>query len=215
MRENASILTADASQQEMLHPSWEEYAFVDQPGESASDEMDAVGLAGVKHFYVNPLTGELRLCMPRTMEETFGGILADEMGLGKTIEILALVHARPFEQNRDVTEREPGYLTPHGRSKRQLDIFTKVRRLPRVRTTLIVCPMSLLAQWRDECLLASHPKTLRVDIHYGGTRCNDLVSRLSGPNAPDILITSYGTLMSEYMQMDQQRGGLYSGKLVI
>nr|GMD84242.1 ribonucleoside-diphosphate reductase large subunit [Ipomoea batatas] len=37
--------------------------------------------------------------------------------------------------------------------------------------TLIVCPMALLGQWKDELEAHSKPDSISVFVHYGGTRC--------------------------------------------
>ena len=56
----------------------------------------------------------------------FGGILADDMGLGKTIATLALVNSVPYD-------------SAHVEKNRYAS-----------KTTLIVVPMSLLTQWKEE-----------------------------------------------------------------
>ncbi|RUP49735.1 SNF2 family N-terminal domain-containing protein [Jimgerdemannia flammicorona] len=103
-----------------------------------------------------------------------------EMGLGKTIEILSLIHT-----NRPILPLPPSTSAPTRHSSP---------------TTLILCPMSLLAQWRDELLRGSAPGTLKVDVYYGGTKdraVRESCCRWDG-RAPDVLVTSYGTVMSEW-----------------
>ncbi|XP_020258482.1 transcription termination factor 2-like [Asparagus officinalis] len=39
--------------------------------------------------------------------------------------------------------------------------------------TLIVCPMALLGQWKDELETHSRPGSISVFIHYGCDRTND------------------------------------------
>lgn len=88
-----------------------------------------------------------------------GGILADEMGLGKTLQALALLAAR---------RAEPGRATAH--------------------TSLVVCPASLMENWRREA--ARFAPDLRTFVHHGERR-------LAGPEALggiDLVITSYATL---------------------
>ncbi|KAI8923155.1 SNF2 family N-terminal domain-containing protein [Entophlyctis helioformis] len=119
-------------------------------------------------FYYNRYSGELSLEFPRE-SHCSGGILADEMGLGKTIEMLSLIHT-----SRAV--RSP-----------MSQISSSV---PSSHATLIVCPLNLLAQWRDEALRAFEPGLVKPDIYYGNDR--------SRPDAPLIVITTYGTLASEH-----------------
>ena len=88
-----------------------------------------------------------------------GGILADEMGLGKTLQALALLSALKAGQVPDLT-----YLS------------------------LVVCPASLLENWRREA--ARFAPQLRVFVHHADRR---LIAPADFA-AHDLIITSYGTL---------------------
>jgi SNF2 family DNA or RNA helicase len=97
-----------------------------------------------------------------------GGILADEMGLGKTLQALALPAFASVSrsQNRGQTPAgEHAGTVPH----------------------LVVCPASLVENWRREA--ARFAPELKVFVHHG-TR------RLAGRDfaAHDLVLTSYGTL---------------------
>ncbi|KAF9362385.1 DNA helicase rad5 [Mortierella sp. NVP85] len=165
-----------------LHPLWEEYEFKMEDGhEPKSDEP--------KKYYLNPYSGELSLEFPTSDQACRGGILADEMGLGKTIEVLSLVHANMMDRSTlDTPEAAFSRLTTSNSVRRRISP-----------TTLIVCPMSLLSQWRDEAINSSNG-SLKVDVYYGGSRgWSDQTLQLS--NAPDVLITSYGTVLSEYSSL--------------
>jgi DNA repair protein RAD5 len=70
------------------------------------------------------------------------------------------------------------------------------------KTTLVVCPMSLLSQWEDECK-RSTTDTIRVQTYYTAGR--NIRHALSTP--PDVLITTYGTLQSEHAQSKRALGG--------
>lgn len=91
--------------------------------------------------------------------QELGGILADEMGLGKTLQALALIAAARAARQRTVLR------PPH----------------------LVVCPASLVENWRREA--ARFAPELKVFVHHG-TR------RLAGRDfaAYDLILTSYGTL---------------------
>ncbi|EIM22768.1 hypothetical protein WALSEDRAFT_44505 [Wallemia mellicola CBS 633.66] len=78
-------------------------------------------------------------------------------------------------------------------------------------STLIVVPMSLLGQWRDEIERCSVKGTIRTIMYYGDNRGNlekQLKMRareedkdgnvIDYSNAINIVITSYGVLISEY-----------------
>jgi len=162
-----------------LHPLWEEYEFKAEDGQDFRSEDP-------KRYYFNPYSSELSLEFPTSDSLCRGGILADEMGLGKTIETLSLVHANKFDRST--------LDTPEQAFARLSTSYTAPRRLSP--TTLIICPMSLLSQWRDEAVNSSDG-SLSVEVYYGSSRDwtdETLIQR----NAPDVLITSYGTVMSEY-----------------
>ena len=90
------------------------------------------------------------------------------MGLGKTIEMLSLVHSL----------RAPkGTKNP---------------------TTLVVAPMSIISQWKSEADASSHAGTLKTLIYYGADKALDLPHLCSSPHAPDVIITSYGVVLSEW-----------------
>ncbi len=88
-----------------------------------------------------------------------GGVLADEMGLGKTAQAIALLAA-----------------TAHA--------APPARRRP----SLVVCPASLVENWRREC--ARFAPGLRVFVHHGSAR----LPAPAAAAAHDVLLTSYGTL---------------------
>ncbi|CAO3651476.1 unnamed protein product [Mucor hiemalis] len=152
-----------------MHPLWEEYIF--------PDECECE----FKFFYFNPYNGELSLDFPEANSQERGGILADEMGLGKTIEILSLLHTNRFNKKDDNSNQ---YIGSGGKTSP---------------TTLIVCPMSLLAQWRDEIIRGSKPNTITVEVYYGDERSKSSSYFCSWKgSAPDVLITTYGVLVAEW-----------------
>ncbi|KAI9267417.1 SNF2 family N-terminal domain-containing protein [Sporodiniella umbellata] len=135
-------------------------------------------------FYFNPYTGELSLEFPEANSQERGGILADEMGLGKTIEMLSLMHCNRYKKGEEI---------PRSGS---------IKNSP---TSVVVCPVSLLAQWRDEIIKGSKPGTIKVEVYYGDDRSATLAKRLCkwDGSAPDVLVTTYGTLMNEWCQLDK------------
>ncbi|KAF2281136.1 uncharacterized protein EI97DRAFT_497805 [Westerdykella ornata] len=193
--------------EESMHPLWEEYEW---PTKDANNDPVPV-VDDQKMFYVNPYSGELSVEFPRQEQNCLGGILADEMGLGKTIEMLSLIHTHRNEPARDHTSHTVHTLPRL--PKHSVD----VEKAPY--TTLVVAPMSLLAQWASEAEKASKEGTLKVMVYYGSEKSVNLqrlCCEANGVNAPNVIITSYGTILSEFNQvsaMDGNRGshgGLFS-----
>jgi len=97
-----------------------------------------------------------------------GGILADEMGLGKTLQAIALLCALNASASSDRFNRSAEPTTP----------------LP----TLVVCPASLVENWRRES--ARFAPQLRVFVHHGNVR----LMGAAQAKGYHLIITSYGTL---------------------
>ncbi|RPA82124.1 hypothetical protein BJ508DRAFT_238456 [Ascobolus immersus RN42] len=186
-----------------MNPLWDEYKWptVDEEGLELMD-------AGQGSFYANLYSGEMSLQFPKQEQNCLGGILADEMGLGKTIQMLALIHSNIPEgievpkQSNDLLPYEPKVHT--------IDYAPY--------TTLVVAPMSLLSQWESECDAASKPNTLKTMVYYAAGR-EDLRKLCTGHNlmsAPNVIITSYGTVLSEFSHISHTgtdrvlHGGLFS-----
>jgi superfamily II DNA or RNA helicase len=112
-----------------------------------------------------------------------GAILADEMGLGKTLQALALLSAlrgedlgpgaRSLGANPSATTGvgapAPSSVSPRGSS-------------------LVVCPASLLENWRREALRFA--PDLQVFVHHADRR----LASAGDFSGHDLVITSYGTL---------------------
>src|SRR4051812_12202912 len=112
-----------------------------------------------------------------------------EMGLGKTIEMLSLVHAVKYpmlDPNQvDLAEKPSTSKSIHPPISSSTN-----EKYPAINTTLIVCPMSLLSQWRDEVNNVSAQGTLSVDIYYGKKRNWNLKAiRARKAKLPDVLVT--------------------------
>ena len=199
-----------SDKQQSMHPLWEEYPW---PTKDADDKALAA-VEGQEKFYVNLYSGEISLEFPVQEQNCLGGILADEMGLGKTIEIYALIHS-----NRSQLDQEA-----LGKSVKSVNHLPRLPQNsttvePSPCTTLVVAPMSLLAQWESEAVKSSKPGTLRTLVYYGSEKSVDLQTLCSASNAastPNVIITSYGTVLSEFNQVSAaggdrgSHGGLFS-----
>nr|GMD90680.1 putative SWI/SNF-related matrix-associated actin-dependent regulator of chromatin subfamily A member 3-like 3 [Ipomoea batatas] len=107
-------------------------------------------------------------------------ILADAMGLGRTVMTIALILAKGIPDNQELAEDMA--ITQHSRNRRIKGV------------TLIVCPMALLGQWKDELEAHSKPDSISVFFHYGGDISND--HRVMAE--PDVVLTTYGLLTAAY-----------------
>ena len=167
----------DVRKQQSLNPLWEEYEW--PKDDTVSSSLTAEDSSA--KFYLNPYSGEMSLTLPTYESIHKGGILADgishpkythltilEMGLGKTIEMLSLIHTL----HAPTTTKNP--------------------------TTLVIAPMSIISQWKSEADASSHPGTLKTLIYYGADKALDLPHLCSSSHAPDVIITSYGVVLSEW-----------------
>lgn len=79
----------------------------------------------------------------------------------------------------------------------------------------LAAPISLLAQWQSELEKCSKPDTLRMLIWHGLNRANlaeVLGPQPSGERPVDVVITSYGTLSSEYANAEKGKSSqIYDG----
>ena len=178
-----------------MHPLWEEYIW---PSKDVDDKTLPT-VQGVDHFYVNPYSGELSLEFPAQEQHCLGGILADEMGLGKTIEMLSLIHSHRGEPDTEAAVPS----SVNGLTKLP---SSSASATPAPHTTLVVAPTSLLSQWESEALKASQPGTMKVLTYYGTDKSANLreLGAASNPAAPNVIITSYGVVLSEFRHFASQ-----------
>ncbi|GKZ18628.1 hypothetical protein AbraIFM66951_007648 [Aspergillus brasiliensis] len=94
-----------------------------------------------------------------------GGILADDMGLGKTIQILSLILVNSQPKTSESS-----------------------------RTTLIVAPVGVMSNWRNQALVHTHSdRSPKVLIYHGQGK-----KEASSLDQYDVVVTSYGALAMEY-----------------
>lgn len=115
-----------------------------------------------------------------------GGILADMMGLGKTLSILSLI-AETVEQSKRFGETEP---------------LGEVEDIERnARTTLIICPKSVLSNWEDQIKMHTKRKSLTFYSYHGTSRLRNLDELAKF----DIILTTYNTASSEFSDRRPER----------
>lgn len=109
------------------------------------------------------------------------GILSEEMGLGKTVELVALIllNQRPLSQLSETV----------------IDAAERV--IPKSKTTLIVCPDSILSQWSDEITL--HAPSLSTMVYNGASedRSKTPTEVANEMSSHDIVVTSYSVMARE------------------
>ncbi|KAI9080161.1 hypothetical protein K1719_037839 [Acacia pycnantha] len=191
-----------------LHPCWEAYHL--------ADERELV-------IYLNVFSGEATIEFPSTLQMARGGILADAMGLGKTIMTIALLLAhsgtggssssqlmdQPLSESGEVNDTvQNSSNVPKKASK--FSGFEKLRKQRNTLTnggSLIICPMTLLGQWKAEIETHVQPGSLSLYVHYGQSRPKDAKTLVQS----DIVITTYGIVASEFsIENAEDNGGLFS-----
>ncbi|KAK6462634.1 ATPase/DNA helicase [Scheffersomyces coipomensis] len=174
----------------IMNPLWRKYKWPenieDKSGNDSSEQH-------IPYFYANLYNGELSLEKPIIKTTKTGGILADEMGLGKTISTLALINSIPYDLSNEFTSS----------ITLSQDSSFNVNKPYASKTTLIIVPMSLLTQWKNEFDKANNNPNHYCQIYYGNNN-NNLIHTLihHSPNKiPVVILTTYGTIQNEYIKL--------------
>ncbi|XP_020552344.1 putative SWI/SNF-related matrix-associated actin-dependent regulator of chromatin subfamily A member 3-like 2 isoform X5 [Sesamum indicum] len=195
-----------------LHPCWDAYRLADSRG---------------MVIYVNAFSGDATTEFPSMLQMARGGILADSMGLGKTIMTISLLlthserggslsGASASQSSSDnckaslSSDKSP--VPPKKAPK-----FAGFERLVKQKASLvgggnlIVCPMTLIGQWKTEIETHAEPGALSLYVHYGQNRSRDAKFLVQS----DVVLTTYGVLASEFSTevlciIIEDIGGLFS-----
>ena len=144
------------------------------------------GPSGQRSYY-NVITGNEERRKP---PEVLGGILADMMGLGKTLSILALVVGSFNDAKQWGSQPAP-----------EMDGDKALSR--NAKTTLLVAPLSTLANWEDQIAAHVKPGTLQYYVYHGANRTSDL-NHLA---KYDMVITTYSIVSSDFLGRGNKKHG--------
>ncbi|CCE78844.1 Piso0_000876 [Millerozyma farinosa CBS 7064] len=183
-----------------LHPLWSKFRWPEDKSLERPNETCRFNDTNHEFFYANIFNGELSLKPPLAKTSLKGGILADEMGLGKTISTLSLVHSVPCDVDyANSQHNDTSYA--YG-------------------TTLVILPMSLLSQWENEFSNTNNNPHHECLVYYGEHAQNlrTLLTRPKANKVPVVLLTTYGTVLNEFMKYSKNfnsysstsKQGLYS-----
>lgn len=138
------------------------------------------------------------------------------MGMGKTCMMSSLLHlnregdlpddgaaasdAQAAESEEQLAKRPKFVQVTLSNQWRAVPTAAKST-APVARATLVVCPVSLASQWHEELGKMSDKGSITSFMWYGNDRID--VERLlaqEGKKRVDVIITSYGTLASEFQK---------------
>lgn len=191
----SSEFSQDADES-MMNPLWNQYEWprnmswaAQRSSELPEDKPNDTN----RYFYANLHTGEFSIDKPILENSMKGGLLSDEMGLGKTISTLSLILSAPDDSK---------YLLNKA-SQVEKDSLALKKKPYAAKTTLIVVPMSLLAQWSSEFEKANASSQLYSEVYYGGnvSSLKTLLTRTKSP--PTVVLTTYGIVQNEWSKINK------------
>jgi SNF2 family DNA or RNA helicase len=163
--------------------------------------------ANGQKLYYNVITGqEEHQCPPPVL----GGLLADMMGLGKTLSVLALV-VHTLDDSSEWAKLTPGvpHHNDHSHAKKgrnsQVPTCEPTSLVQNSKATLLVSPLSTIANWEDQIKQHIKPGTLKYYVYHGASRIKD-IKKLA---EYDLVITTYGSVASEFNHRCKKKQGTY------
>lgn len=177
----------------------------DERGNSSLWRLN-IGANGQRSYY-NVITGQTERQNP---PQVLGGILADMMGLGKTLSILSLV-VHTLNEASEWATLTPCMPQPREQSQSKkgktppLPTCEPTRLAQNCKTTLLVSPLSTIANWEEQIKQHIKPGALKYYIYHGSGRIKD-IKKLA---EYDLVITTYGSVASEFNYRSKKKQGTY------
>jgi SNF2 family DNA or RNA helicase len=157
--------------------------------------------------YHNVITNQTQREQP---PPALGGILADMMGLGKTLSVLSLLTTtlEAAERWSHLSPVQPK--APERKPQQQFEVprpaafdLTPLRQ--NGKATLLICPLSTVTNWEEQIKQHIKPGAISYHIYHGPNRVKDFAEL----SQFDMVITTYGSLVSELNSRIRRKRGVY------